>query len=95
MDLDLTTLSSTMVFAEVSNLLYDPIPYLGKTVRMQGEFSVDHAYTMEGELDLSENYFYCIIEDALPAVPRVWNSVWPIRPPSIPQTTRKRAARSR
>ena len=64
-DLDLTTLSSTMVFAEVSNLLYDPIPYLGKTVRMQGEFSVDHAYTMEGELDLSENYFYCIIEDAL------------------------------
>ena len=64
-DVDLTTLSSTMVFAEVSNLLYDPIPYLGKTVRMEGEFSVDHAYTMEGELDLSENYFYCIIEDAL------------------------------
>ena len=64
-DVDLTTLSSTMVFAEVSNLLYDPIPYLGKTVRMQGEFSVDHAYTMDGELDLSKNYFYCIIEDAL------------------------------
>ncbi len=64
-DVDLTTLSSTMVFAEVSNLMYDPIPYLGKTVRMQGEFSVDHAYTMDGELDLSKNYFYCIIEDAL------------------------------
>lgn len=64
-DLDLTTLSSTMVYAEVSNLMYDPIPYLGKTVRMQGTFSVEHGYTMEGEEDLSLNYFYCVIEDAL------------------------------
>ncbi len=65
MDLDLTTLSSTMVFAEVSNLMYDPLPYVGKRVRMEGEFSVEHGYTMEGEEDLSQNYFYCIIEDAL------------------------------
>lgn len=64
-DVDLTTLSSTMVFAEVSSLMYDPIPYLGQRVRMEGIFSVDHAYTMEGEVDLSQNYFYCIIEDAL------------------------------
>ena len=64
-DVDLTTLSSTMVFAEVSNLMYDPLPYLGKTVRMRGEFSVEHGYTMDGEEDLSQNYFYCIIEDAL------------------------------
>ena len=64
-DVDLTTLSSTMVFAEVSNLMYDPIPYLGKTVRMDGEFSVEHGYTMDREEDLSQNFFYCIIEDAL------------------------------
>lgn len=64
-DVDLTTLSSTMVFAEVSNLVYDPVPYLGKRVRMEGIFSVDHAYTLEGEVDYSQNYFYCIIEDAL------------------------------
>lgn len=64
-DVDLTTLSSTMVFAEVSSLVYDPIPYLGKRVRMEGIFSVDHAYTMEGEVDPSQNYFYCIIQDAL------------------------------
>ena len=64
-DVDLTTLSSTMVFAEVSNLMYDPIPYLGKTVRMEGEFSVEHGYTMDGEEDLSQNFFYCVIEDAL------------------------------
>ena len=64
-DVDLITLSSTMVFAEVSSLVYDPIPYLGQRVRMEGIFSVDHAYTMEGEVDLSQNYFYCIIEDAL------------------------------
>ena len=54
-DVDLTTLSSTMVFAEVSSLVYDPIPYLGQRVRMEGIFSVDHAYTMEGEVDLSQN----------------------------------------
>lgn len=64
-DVDLTTLSSTMVFAEVSNLVYNPIPYLGKRVRMEGIFSVDHAYTLDGEVDYSQNYFYCIIEDAL------------------------------
>ena len=49
-----------MVFAEVSNLMYDPIPYLGKTVRMEGEFSVEHGYTMDGEEDLSQNFFYCV-----------------------------------
>lgn len=40
-EVDLTVLSSTMVYAEVYNMLYnDPESYLGKTVRARGEFSI-------------------------------------------------------
>ena len=41
MDVDLTVLSSTMVYSEVYNMLYnDPAHYLGKTVKARGEFSI-------------------------------------------------------
>ena len=39
-DVDLTALSSTMVFAEVYNMLAYPEDYLGKTIRAAGEFAV-------------------------------------------------------
>lgn len=39
-DVDLTALSSTMVFAEVYNMLACPEDYLGKTIRAAGEFAV-------------------------------------------------------
>ena len=40
-DVDLTVLSSTMVYSEVYNMLYnDPAHYLGKTVKARGEFSI-------------------------------------------------------
>ena len=39
-DVDLTALSSTMVFAEVYNMLDCPEDYLGKTIRAAGEFAV-------------------------------------------------------
>lgn len=35
-DVDLTSMSSTMVFAEVSNMMYMPDDYIGKVVRMRG-----------------------------------------------------------
>lgn len=38
-DVDLTTLSSTMVFAEVYNIVMDPTDYIGKTVKMSGTFA--------------------------------------------------------
>lgn len=38
-DIDLTELSSTMVFAEVSNMMMQPDDYLGKTIRMRGIFT--------------------------------------------------------
>ena len=40
-DVDLTVLSSTMVYSEVYNMLYnDPAHYHGKTVKARGTFSI-------------------------------------------------------
>lgn len=55
-DVDLTTMSSTMVYAEVSNMMSNPNDYIGKTVKMKGSFSV---YETE-----ARNYYACIIADA-------------------------------
>lgn len=38
-DVDLTALSSTMVYSEVYNILNTPESYVGKTVKMAGSFS--------------------------------------------------------
>ena len=56
---DLTKLSSTMVYSEVYNMLYTPDDYIGKTVKMKGAF----AYYEDPET--KEQYFACIIADAM------------------------------
>ena len=38
-DVDLTLLSSTMVFSEVSNILSNPPDYAGKTIKMRGIYN--------------------------------------------------------
>ena len=58
-DVDLTKLSSTMVYSEVYNMLYTPDDYIGKTVKMKGAF----AYYEDPET--KEQYFACIIVDAM------------------------------
>lgn len=58
-DYDLTEMNKDMVYATVSQMLMDPESYVGKTVRMNGPFSV---YT---NMDYSVYYPACIIEDAL------------------------------
>ncbi len=35
-DVDLTQMNATMVYAEVANIMYDPDHYIGKTIRMAG-----------------------------------------------------------
>ncbi|MGN0368081.1 MAG: hypothetical protein ACI4EK_04800 [Wujia sp.] len=57
-DVDLTVLSSTMVYSEVYNMMVQPQDYLGKTVKMNGAFAV-----MQDE-DTGKMYFACIIRDA-------------------------------
>ncbi len=57
-DVDLTMLSSTMVYSEVYNMMYTPEDYIGKVVKMNGQYSYynDEASGME--------YYACIIQDA-------------------------------
>lgn len=57
-DLDLTRLSGTMVYAEVFNMRYEPEDYYGKVIRIQGLFS---AYQNP---ETGEYYYNCIIPDA-------------------------------
>lgn len=57
-NVDLTKLSSTMVYSEVYNMMYTPNDYIGKTVRMSGMFV---AYTNQDE---SQYYPAVIIADA-------------------------------
>ena len=57
-DLDLTRLSSTMVYSEVYNMRYEPDGYYGKVIRIKGLFS---AYENP---ETGEPYYNCIIPDA-------------------------------
>lgn len=57
-DLDLTALSSTMVYAEVYNMMCTPEQYLGKTVRMSGTYSEFQ------EPSTGQRYYTCLIADA-------------------------------
>lgn len=53
-DIDLTSLSSTMVYSEVYAMMEHPQDYVGKTMRMHGIFACS-----EGNL-----YYFCVIQDA-------------------------------
>lgn len=57
-DVDLTQLSSTMVYSEVYNMLITPDNYRGKTVKMEGQFS------SAASADNSKYYYAVIIADA-------------------------------
>ena len=56
--LDLTTLSSTMVYTEVNNFYIQPEDYCGVTVKMQGVLSCWQ------DPDTGAEYYSCIVQDA-------------------------------
>ena len=58
-DVDLTRLSSTMVYSEVYNMMYAPDDYIGKTIKMTGQF------VYYEDRDTKARYFTCIIGDAM------------------------------
>ena len=57
-DIDLTKLSSTMVYSEVYAMMYSPEEYFGKTIKMQGSLDI---YTDDST---GKTYYACIISDA-------------------------------
>ena len=57
-DIDLTVMSSTMVYSEVLNMMTNPDEYIGKVIKMEGIYATYHD-------DASGNdYYACIIQDA-------------------------------
>lgn len=63
-DVDLTSLSSTMVYSEVYNMIVLPENYIGKTVKMNGTFTLYQGLDENGALIPGQIYFACIIADA-------------------------------
>ena len=57
-DVDLTTLSSTMVYSEVYNIMSNPESYRGKSIKVDGLMFVDY------DPELNSDYYAVIIEDA-------------------------------
>ena len=57
-DVDLTKLSSTMVYSEVYNMITAPEDYIGKKIKMSGNFSVYH------DESTNKYYYACLIADA-------------------------------
>ena len=65
-DVDLTVLSSTMVYSEVYNMLYFyPEDYYGKNVKMTGQFNVYQWVDESGIVADMPVAYACIISDAM------------------------------
>lgn len=76
-DLDLSGMSGTVVYAQVYNLMVDPEPYLGKILRIAGYYSAFED-TQRGIV-----YHACVIPDATACCAQglefIWNGehAWP------------------
>lgn len=69
-DVDLTAMSSTMVYAEVSNMVWEPEGYVGKMVKIRGEHAVYHD-------EVNDEYYHAvIITDALACCAQGLEFVW-------------------
>jgi len=63
-DIDLTALSGIMVYSEVNSMISFPDNYIGKTVKMQGQFTIYQATDESGAFIPDQIYFACVIADA-------------------------------
>ena len=69
-DVDLTALSSTMVYAEVYNIMMDPDSYVGKTIKGNGLYN---SFYYE---KIDKYFHYFIISDATGCCPQGLDFVW-------------------
>ena len=56
-DIDLTKMSSTMVYSTVFNMVNNPTNFVGKTMRMRGEYTTY-------PISASETIHACLVRDA-------------------------------
>lgn len=57
-DIDLSSLSSTMVFAQIFNIVIEPEKYNGKKIRMKGVVSIFN------DAERKNSFYACIVKDA-------------------------------
>lgn len=69
-DYDLTTMSKSMVYATVYQLMIDPDSYRGKTFRIMGDYYASY-YEATGKY-----YHYCVIQDATACCAQGLEFVW-------------------
>ena len=69
-DLDLTAMSSTMVYAEVYNIMTYPDDYMGKTIKINGSYNPLYSE------DTQQYYHYVIIVDAASCCQSGLEFVW-------------------
>ncbi|MBQ8092963.1 MAG: hypothetical protein IJ242_05235 [Clostridia bacterium] len=69
-DIDLSQMSGTVVYAQVYNILMDPQAYLGKTIRMSGYYDI-----YEDSVN-NAVYFSCIIPDATACCAQGIEFIW-------------------
>ena len=58
-DIDLTGMNANMIYSEVYNMMAEPDNYIGKTIRIYGEYV--HHY----EESTDRHYYACVVRDAL------------------------------
>ena len=69
-DVDLTAMSATMVYAEVFNIMTAPDDYIGKTIKMSGPYSASYYNQTD------QYYHYVLIEDAASCCQQGIEFVW-------------------
>ncbi|WP_313527342.1 hypothetical protein [Anaerotignum sp.] len=69
-DLDLTVLSSTMLYSEVYNIVMVPDDYIGKTIKMKGLF---RTYPSQ---EKDTTYFAVVIPDATACCEQGFEFIW-------------------
>ncbi|MBE6877387.1 MAG: hypothetical protein E7496_11845 [Ruminococcus sp.] len=69
-DVDLTVLSSTMVYSQVADMMYTPEKYDGKIIKASGLFSVYHDDSQD------KNYYAVLIQDATACCAQGIEFVW-------------------
>ena len=76
-DVDLTAMSSTMVYATVFEMMNTPEDYVGKTVRMRGWFTTYEAYKSPQEIGKNMGRYYSVlIDDATKCCQQGVEFVW-------------------
>ncbi len=63
-DIDLTTMSGTMVYSQVYDIMINPLDYLGQTLKLEGEFHWEYFEPTE------QTYYFVIIKDATGCCPQ-------------------------